>query len=97
MTERERLAVTEIKIRKCQEQHYKCGVCGKPITPPSCQLAHKIPKTKFLLNKYGKQLIHHDLNLVACCSLNCNSLVLCDPKTRPVEAKALIDKIKESL
>ena len=97
MTERERLEVAETKIRKCQEQNYRCGVCGKPITPQSCQLAHRVPKTKFLLSKYGKQIIHHDLNLVACCSLKCNAAVLCDPKTRLIEAKELIDEIKESL
>ena len=97
MTERERLEVAETKIRKCQEQNYRCGVCGKPITPQSCQLSHKLPKTKFLLMKYGKEIIHHDLNLVACCSLKCNAAVLCDPKTRPIQAKELIDEIKESL
>lgn len=97
MTEHERIEVSETKIRKCQEQLYKCGVCGKPITPYNCQLAHKIPKTKFLLKHYGKDIIHHDLNLVAVCSLKCNSAVLCDPKTKPIEANELIEKIKENL
>lgn len=97
MTEREKFEVAETKMRKCQEQNYKCGVCGKLITPQSCQLAHRIPSTKFYLKQYRKQIIHHDLNLVACCSLKCNAAVLCDPKTRPIEAQELIDEIKESL
>lgn len=97
MTERERLEIAETKIRKCQEQQFKCGVCGKPITPYSCQLAHRVPKTKFNLKEYGKAIMHHDLNLVAVCSLRCNSSVLLDPSTHPIEAKELIEEIKENL
>ena len=37
----------------------------------------------------------NDLNTVACCSLKCNAAILCDPKTRPIEAKELVDEIKE--
>ncbi len=97
MTERERLEVSEMKILKCQEQNCRCGVCGKPITPYNLQLAHRIPSTKGYLKKYGKQVIHNKLNLVACCSLRCNDSVLLDPKTHPIEANELIEKIKESL
>lgn len=97
MTERERLEIADTKIRKCQEQSFKCGVCGELITPYTCQLAHRIPKTKYNLKTYGKEIIHHDLNLVAVCSLKCNSSVLLDPSTHPIEAKKLIEEIKENL
>ena len=97
MTERERLEVAETKIRKCQEQHFKCGVCGELITPYTLQLAHRIPKTKYNLKTYGKEIIHNDLNLVAVCSLKCNSSVLLDPKTHPIEAKELIEEIRRNL
>ncbi len=97
MTERESFEISEMKIRKCAEQHGKCGVCGKPITPYTLQLAHVIPKKKSYIKKYGKEIIHSPLNMVAVCSLKCNSAVLCDPATQPIKAQKLIDKIKESL
>ena len=91
------LEVYDMKVQKCEDQHYRCGVCGEVINPYKCQLAHRIPKTKYLLKKYGRKIIHHRLNLVAVCSLKCNAAVLCDPKTRPIEAQALIDEIRENL
>lgn len=91
------LNVYDMKILKCEKQHYKCGVCGELINPYTCQLAHRIPKTKFYLKLYGKKIIHHEFNMIAVCSLKCNSAVLCDPKTRPVEAQALIEEIKKDL
>ena len=97
MTEREKIEVAETKIRICQKQYFKCGVCGELITPYTLQLAHRIPKTKYNLKTYGKEIIHNDLNMVACCSLKCNSSVLLDPKTHPIEAMELIEEIKESL
>jgi tRNA/tmRNA/rRNA uracil-C5-methylase (TrmA/RlmC/RlmD family) len=97
MTERERIEVAETKIRKCQEQGNKCGVCGKPITPYNLQLAHKVEKSKANLKKYGKQIIHHPMNLVAVCSLKCNDAVLLSPKTHPIEANELIEEIRRNL
>ena len=61
------------------------------------QLAHICPATKSYLKKYGKEVIHHPLNLATVCSLKCNDAVLLDPKTHPIEAKELIDRIKEAL
>ena len=61
------------------------------------QLAHRIPKAKSYLKKYGKEVIHHKLNLATVCSLKCNDAVLLDPKTHPIEAQELIEKINEVL
>ena len=97
MTEREKMEVAETKIRICQKQHFKCGACGELITPYTLQLAHRIPKTKYNLKTYGKEIIHNDMNLMAVCSLRCNDSVLINIAAQPIKSQELIDKIKESL
>ena len=91
----EKLKAEEQKFSILNQQHGICGVCGIPMLRP--QIAHRIPKTKYNLKTYGKEVIHHRFNLVAVCSLKCNSDVLLSPATHPIEAKALIDKIKREL
>jgi hypothetical protein len=97
MTERERFDYQENRIRMMVERGCKCEVCGKQLHLGNLQLAHRIPKTKGYLKQYGKEVIHHPLNLATVCSLECNSRVLLDPKTHPIEAKELIERIKEEL
>ena len=97
MNERLSIEVYDLKVKKCEQQNFKCGVCGKPITPYSCQLAHRIPKSKSNLAKFGKEIIHNELNMTAVCSLKCNSAVLCDPSTRPVAAAALVAEIRKNI
>ena len=75
----------------------KCEVCGKPLHLGNLQLAHICPATKDYLKKYGKDVIHHPLNLATVCSLKCNDAVLLDPKTHPIEAQELVRKIKDAL
>lgn len=91
------LDIYDTKIRVYARCRGRCEVCGKPISIYQMQMAHKIPSTKFYLKKYGEEVIHNDMNLVATCSLRCNDSVLLDPKTHPIEAKELIEKIKEGL
>lgn len=97
MTERQRLEANENKLRLLSERGWICEVCGKPLSLCIAQLAHRIPKTKFYLKKYGKDVMHHSFNLACVCSLRCNSQVLCDPATRPVEAERLLNEIYEDL
>ena len=97
MTERERLDYQENRIRLMVERGCKCEVCGKQLHLGNLQLAHRIPKSKGYLKQYGKEVIHHPLNLATVCSLKCNSRVLLDPKTHPIEATELIERIKEDL
>ena len=73
-----------------------CEACGKPLYE-GFQLAHVIPQTKHNLKKYGKEVIHHDLNLKVVCSLKCNSAVLKNLATHPVEGQELIEKIKKEI
>ncbi|MHC1623303.1 MAG: hypothetical protein ACXQTR_01780 [Candidatus Methanospirareceae archaeon] len=71
-----------------------CEVCGKPVTLQTAQLAHRIPKTKGYIKRYGSEVIHHDLNIAVVCSLRCNSAVLLDPSTHPIEAQDLVQRIR---
>ena len=97
MNERERFEYQENRIRLMVERGCTCEVCGKHLDYGNLQLAHRIASTKGYLKKYGKDVIHHPLNLATVCSLKCNDAVLLDPKTHPIEAQELIEKIKESL
>lgn len=95
MTTREQ--VMETKLRLLNGRGSRCEVCGKPVTLESCQLAHRVPKTKHNLKTYGKRIIHHDINLAVVCSLRCNSAVLCNIATNPVEAGRIISRIVEAI
>jgi len=72
-----------------------CPVCGNPMDAP--QMAHRIPKHKKYLRRYGPAVIHNRLNMVAVCSLACNSAVLIDPATHPIEAGELAKTIRDDL
>ena len=95
MTTREQ--VMQTKLRLLNQRGSRCEVCGKQLTLESCQLAHRIPKTKYNLKTYGAKVIHHDLNLAVVCSLRCNSAVLCNIATNPVEAGRIISEIREAI
>lgn len=89
--------ITYTKIKKLNENDSRCEVCGKLMSLADCQLAHRVPKTKYNLKAYGPEVIHHELNLACVCSLRCNSAVLLSPATHPIEAKALIGRIKKNI
>ena len=84
------------RARLYARSHGFCEACGKPLTE-GFQLAHVIPQTKRNLKEYGKEVIHHDLNLKVVCSLKCNAAVLRNLATHPVEGKELIETIKKEL
>lgn len=73
MTERDSFEIAETKVRVFKRDNYTCRACGGSIlyycTP---QLAHRIAATESNIKKFGKCVIHHDLNLAATCSLKCN-------------------------
>jgi hypothetical protein len=97
MTLRERTNLIEHKIQMLKACNWECEVCGNPLTLDGCQLAHRLPSTKYNLKTYGKQIIHHPKNLACVCSLKCNSAVLLNRSTHPVEANELIDEIRDDL
>jgi transcriptional regulator NrdR family protein len=77
------------------EQRGICPVCEEEFTvQDQIQAAHRICKSKVNLKKYGKEIIHHRLNL-ACTHDVCNSSVLINPEAQT--GKDLIQLIKEDL
>jgi len=89
--------ILEMKIHLLAKQGGRCEKCHQPLALSDCQLAHRIPQTKYNLRTYSKTVLHHEYNLAAVCSLRCNSAVLLSPATHPIEAKALIGRIKKNI
>lgn len=55
---------------------YLCAICGNSVfTYGTPQLAHRIPQRKHLIEVYGKEIIHHELNMKPTCCLECNARV----------------------
>lgn len=73
MSERTSFDIREMHMRKREQQGGKCYCCGECVNTGQPQLAHLIPKSAPNLAKYGKAVIHHDLNQVLTCSLVCNN------------------------
>jgi len=94
VTARDKIEAEEHKQERYCKAHGKCSVCGKSITYSECQLAHRIPKG--YASVYGPEVIHHDINTPLTCA-KCNDSVLLTPAANPVEAKKLIEKIKENI
>jgi hypothetical protein len=93
MTEREKFEANERKAYLVAKSGGRCEVCGDWLNIP--QLAHRIPRTKMYLKKYGPAIVHHDLNLAVVCSLRCNSAV--NIGMNPAAVSVLVDKIKAAL
>lgn len=93
MTYEEQEKAIELKWQIIDEQGKKCSVCGK-LFQRRPEIAHRIPKHKKWLKKYGSEIIHHRLNLTATCK-NCNSMVLVNPESLP--GQALIKEIREAI
>ena len=51
--------------------HYKCFVCGKPVT----QRSHIIGRTKPNYKRYGKAVVDNPLNWLPACDTDCNALI----------------------
>jgi len=90
MTERKAFEINEMKKKIIAERRV-CEVCGKPGT----QLAHRIPQTKYNLQYYGGEIIHHEKNLALVCSLECNSQV--NISQYPVLVRALVRDIEKTI
>ena len=96
MTERNGFQIAETKVKIFERDNYRCGHCGLSIfrngTP---QCAHRIAKTESNIKKYGASVIHHELNMVATCSLYCNGHMNIGYRT--AEAEELADKIRDAM
>ena len=74
MTEGEVFLMREKIAAEVERQGWKCYVCGKPLGT-DLQWAHRLPQNAGNLAKYGKEVVHHRLNGVVVCSLECNQAV----------------------
>ena len=84
----------KIKKKKYIARSGHCEVCGEYVPYDFAQLAHRIPKYKMWLKKYGEDVINNELNLAYVCSLKCNSAVLIDKK--PLQMESLLKRIKHA-
>jgi hypothetical protein len=88
----------DLKSQKYIEQNGLYAHCKKPLPQSSlCQLAHILPQRKWIKEKYGEDLIQHELNMKLTHPTDiCNSGVQMSPnKTALVEKH--IEMIKEAI
>lgn len=87
----------EKRLQIFRRAGWKCECCGQRLSRDGMhpQLAHIIPQKKRNIKKYGKQVIHHQLNLKAVCSGRCNSAVDINGKDMLIEK--LVNKIQDNI
>lgn len=89
MTATAKLAAEEKRRRMFLATGFQCVRCGKP----AAYLAHRIPKRKSYLRKYGSAVINHEFNLTPVCrDPACNDYW--DIQNRPVLQEQLITAIE---
>jgi hypothetical protein len=89
--------IQEMKERKMIEQHGVCPSCGKSFRIGEvAELAHILPKRKYLLKLYGDEIINNELNMVLTHTGICNSHAQMSPnKTEFVREH--IERIQEAI
>ena len=96
MTLEESYKITKMKRNKYDEQDGKCHICGIAFKiGDKVELAHKIPQRVWIIAKYGKEIIHHEMNMDLTHSGICNSRNQINPES--LEAKELIEKIRSEI
>lgn len=96
MTNLEKIEAEEYKQQRIIDNNYCCEVCGKRFGQSQLQLAHRIPKHKNYIKRFGNEVINHELNLVLTCNSHngrCNDSVMISPDT--IRGQQHIDIIKE--
>lgn len=89
--------IQELKEKKMISQRGVCPSCSKSFRiGEKRELAHILPKRKYLLELYGDEIINHELNMVLTHDGICNSHAQMSPnKTMLVEAH--VEKIREAI
>lgn len=80
------------------DQEGCCFHCHEPFNNVNeIQLAHRLIKSKPNIKLFGLDVIDHVKNLRATHGGACNDAVIINRATKPIEAKALIEEIKQDL
>jgi hypothetical protein len=77
-----------------ERQDWRCENCGASLSA-YMQLAHRIPQNDRNLRAYGRETIHHPLNMAGVCSLRCNAAV--SIAGNPAKVKELVGRIHEEI
>ena len=93
--ERERLETHEQRLKIYERDEGTCRYCRKAVDINSFQVAHRIARTKAMLNKYGREVIEHPLNKACTHPGACNDGMLIT--FRPVERERLAQAIREKI
>lgn len=91
----EKEQMIEQKQQTIIDQDGLCYKCNMLLTQPF-ESAHRIPKHKKYIKTFGWKILNHPLNLPVT-HKNCNSGVLLDPASHPMQSAELIELIKEDL
>lgn len=94
MTEREAFEVYTTQEAIYHRCGWRCEVCGRTLLDGTPQLGHKIPQSKMMVRKYGREVIHHPLNMAATCSLKCNAAVSI---RKPADVEDLVTEIRAAI
>jgi 5-methylcytosine-specific restriction endonuclease McrA len=96
MNNLEKIEADEAKQQRIQDNNYCCEVCGKRFGASGLQLAHRISASKHNISEYGRIVMyHHDMMVLTCDK--CNSSVLMNIASNPIEAMELIKSIQQSI
>jgi 5-methylcytosine-specific restriction endonuclease McrA len=90
-SERRQVEIDDTKLAVAARDGWRCVYCGC-VDQSRLQLAHRVPQDRRYIDRYGSRVIHHSLNMVLACD-RCNHKAEVDPKTRPIEAQAIIVEI----
>ena len=97
MTDRERLDYLEKRMYVYNRSGGICEIsgCNNSISFYTYQMAHIISKEKVNMRLYGKEVIHHPLNIKATCGDSCNRAASCGAHTE--EIRLLVEKIRQEI
>jgi len=89
--------IRNMKLDKMVQQGGRCAFCGEKFNPgDKPELSHILPQRKYLLAKYGPEIIHHPDNMKLCHPGRCNSGVQISPEKR-VLVEAHVEAIREKI
>jgi len=77
-------------LKRYEIEDYRCFFTGKT----AIQNAHRIPRTKMYLKKYGSEIINHNINLVPVLNLEYNSKI--NVGNKPVTIEKIAQFIKDN-